>query len=36
VLEIAAETRVRVAKSAVSGRIEPNEQPTEMPETQLP
>ena len=36
VLEIAAETRVRVAKSAISGRIEPEAEPTEMPETQLP
>ena len=36
VLEIATETRVRVAKSAVSGRIEPEAEPTETPETQLP
>jgi preprotein translocase subunit YajC len=36
VLEIAPGTRVRVAKSAVSGRIEADEEPAEMPETQLP
>jgi len=36
VLEIAAGTRVRVARSAVSGRIEPEAEPTETPETQLP
>ena len=34
--EIVTETRVRVAKSAVSGRIEPEAEPTETPETQLP
>jgi preprotein translocase subunit YajC len=36
VLEIAPETRVRVAKSAVTGRIEPDDEATETPETQLP
>ena len=36
VLEIAAETRGRVAKSAISGRIEPETEPADMPETQLP
>jgi preprotein translocase subunit YajC len=36
VLEIAPDTRVRVAKSAVTGRIEPEAEPTETPETQLP
>jgi preprotein translocase subunit YajC len=36
VLEIAPETRVRVAKTAVTGRIEPDVEATETPETQLP
>jgi len=36
VLEIAPETRVRVAKSAITGRIEPDAEPTETAETQLP
>ena len=36
VLEIAPETRVRVAKSAITGRIEPEAEPTETAETQLP
>jgi preprotein translocase subunit YajC len=36
VVEIAPETRVRVAKHAVSGRIEPEAEPTETPKTQLP
>jgi preprotein translocase subunit YajC len=36
VLEIAPDTRVRVAKSAVTGRIEPDAEATETPETQLP
>jgi preprotein translocase subunit YajC len=35
-LEIAPETRVRVAKSAVAGRIEPEQDPAEPPETSLP
>ncbi|MDQ2981470.1 MAG: preprotein translocase subunit YajC [Actinomycetota bacterium] len=35
-LEIAPETRVRVAKSAVAGRIEPEPSPAEPPETSLP
>ena len=36
VLEIAPETRVRVAKTAITGRIEPDAEPTETAETQLP
>ena len=36
VVEIAPETRVRVAKSAITGRIEPDAEPTETAETQLP
>ena len=36
VLEVAPETRVRIAKSAVSGRKEPEAEATETPETQLP
>jgi preprotein translocase subunit YajC len=36
VVEIAPDTRVRVAKSAVSGRIDPEAEATETPETQLP
>ena len=36
VLEIAPDTRVRVAKSAVTGRIEPEAEPPETAETQLP
>jgi len=36
VVEIAPETRVRVAKSAITGRIEPEAEPTETAETQLP
>ena len=36
VLEIAPETRVRVAKSAVAARIEPEQEPAEPPETSLP
>jgi preprotein translocase subunit YajC len=36
VLEIAPETRVRVAKSAVTGRIGPESDPAEPPETSLP
>ena len=36
VIEIAPETRVRVAKSAITGRIEPDVEPTETAETQLP
>jgi preprotein translocase subunit YajC len=36
VVEIAPDTRVRVAKSAVSGRMEPEPEPTETPEAQLP
>ena len=36
VVEVVAGTRVRVARSAVSGRIEPEAEPTETPETQLP
>jgi preprotein translocase subunit YajC len=35
-LEIAPDTRIRVAKSAVTGRIEPDAEATETPETQLP
>ena len=35
-LEVAPDTRVRVAKSAVSGRKDPEEEATETPETQLP
>lgn len=33
VLEIAPDTRVRVAKSAITGRIEPEVEPTESAET---
>ena len=36
VLEVAPETRVRIAKTAVSGRKDPGEEATETPETQLP
>jgi preprotein translocase subunit YajC len=36
VVEIAPETRVRLAKTAVTGRIEPDAEPTETPETPLP
>lgn len=36
VVEIAPETRVRVAKTAITGRIEPDAEPTESAETQLP
>jgi preprotein translocase subunit YajC len=36
VLEIAPDTRVRVAKSAVTGRMEPDVEATETPETPLP
>jgi preprotein translocase subunit YajC len=36
VLEIAPETRVRIAKTAVTGRIDPDVEATETPETQLP
>jgi preprotein translocase subunit YajC len=36
VVEIAPETRVRVAKTAITGRIEPDDEPTESAETQLP
>jgi preprotein translocase subunit YajC len=36
VLEIAPETRVRVAKSAVAARIEPELEPASPPETSLP
>jgi len=36
VLEVAPETRVRIAKTAVSGRKEPEAEATETPETQLP
>ena len=36
VVEIAPETRVRVAKTAITGRIEPDVEPTETAETQLP
>ena len=36
VVEIAPETRVRVAKTAITGRIEPDVEPTESAETQLP
>jgi preprotein translocase subunit YajC len=36
VLEIAPETRVRIAKTAVTGRIDPVVEATETPETQLP
>jgi preprotein translocase subunit YajC len=36
VLEIAPQTRVRVAKSAVAARIEPELEPAETPETSLP
>jgi len=36
VLEVAPETRVRVAKSAVAARIEPAPEPVEPPETSLP
>ena len=36
VLEIAPETRVRVAKSAVAARIEPEQEPAEPPKTSLP
>jgi preprotein translocase subunit YajC len=36
VLEIAPETRVRIAKPAVTGRIDPDVEATETPETQLP
>ena len=35
-LEIAPETRVRVAKNAVTARMPPETEPTETPETQLP
>jgi preprotein translocase subunit YajC len=35
-LEVAPDTRVRVAKSAVSGRKDPEAEATETPETQLP
>ena len=35
-LEVAPETRVRVAKSAVSGRKDREAEATETPETQLP
>ena len=36
VLEVAPETRVRIAKTAVSGRKDPEAEATETPETQLP
>jgi preprotein translocase subunit YajC len=36
VLEIAPDTRVRIAKSAVSGRMEHETEATETPEAQLP
>jgi preprotein translocase subunit YajC len=36
VLEVAPNTRVRLAKSAITGRIEPDAEPTETVETQLP
>lgn len=36
VLEIAPETRVRVAKAAVAARVEPEQEPAEPPETSLP
>jgi preprotein translocase subunit YajC len=36
VVEIAPDTRVRVAKSAVSGRMELEAEPTKTPEAQLP
>ena len=36
VLEIAPETRIRVAKSAVAARTEPEQEPAEPPETSLP
>jgi preprotein translocase subunit YajC len=36
VLEIAPETEVRVAKSAVAARIEPEQEPAATPETSLP
>jgi len=36
VLEIAPETRVRVAKSAVAARVDREQEPAEPPETSLP
>ena len=36
VLEIAPETRVRVAKSAVAARMDREQEPVEPPETSLP
>ena len=36
VLEIAPETRVRVAKSAVADRVDREQEPAEPPETSLP
>jgi preprotein translocase subunit YajC len=36
VLEIAPDTRVRLAKSAITARTEPEAEPPEAPETQLP
>ncbi len=36
VLEIAPETRVRVAKSSVAARVDREQEPSEPPETSLP